>query len=127
MILDTAFLVDIIRGVRAAGARARGLEGRGEFLRVPAPAVFELWEGVERSNDPPAEQLRVAALLERYPVMDLNRRHATRAGRLSGSLLRRGVVLGEVDLLIAGTALEENEPLLTRNVKDFERVPDLRV
>jgi predicted nucleic acid-binding protein len=32
-----------------------------------------------------------------------------------------------MDLLIAGTALVEGAPLVTRNPSHFERVPDLRV
>lgn len=32
-----------------------------------------------------------------------------------------------MDLLIATAALEDGAPLLTRNARDFERIPGLRV
>jgi predicted nucleic acid-binding protein len=36
-------------------------------------------------------------------------------------------MLDPVDAQIAGMALEERLPVLTRNAKHFERVPDLKV
>lgn len=41
--------------------------------------------------------------------------------------MSRGSVIGAHDLLIAATALEHELPLLTGNVAEFERVPDLNV
>lgn len=127
MILDTTFLVDVLRKDRGALQRARDLEERGEPARIPTAVAFELWEGTERSTHPAKEQERVGDFLQRYPLLELSRRHAARAGRLAGRMERRGVALGDIDALIAGTALEEGEALLTRNVGDFERIPDLRV
>lgn len=125
MILDTSFLVDLLRSDKAARARAGALEREGAILRVPAPAVYELWEGVERSRNPPREMMAVADLLQDYTQLSLEPRHAMRAGTISGSLARRGIVLDDIDTLIAGMAVEERMPVLTRNVKDFERVPAL--
>lgn len=127
MILDTTFLVDLLRGDRAARAKAVELEAAPRPLRIPAPALYELWEGVELARNPPKEMSRVREVLEDYTVLALEPRHAMRAGTLSGALLRRGITLDDVDALIAGAALEERSAVLTRNVKDFRRVPDLDV
>jgi predicted nucleic acid-binding protein len=35
--------------------------------------------------------------------------------------------IGDLDLLIAATALEHNLTLLTRNVRDFQHVPGLKL
>lgn len=59
--------------------------------------------------------------------MALERRHAARAGRLSGALLRRGTMIDPIDAEIAGMALEERLRVLTRNVRPFERVPGLEI
>lgn len=41
--------------------------------------------------------------------------------------LRHGSRVAAMDTLIAAGALAEGAPLLTRNVKDFARIPGLRV
>ena len=127
MIADTTVLVDLLRGDEAAQGEVRRLESEGVLLWVPTPAVFELWEGVERADRPDEEARRIDAVLGDYTVLAFERRHAARAGRVSGALLRRGTMLDPLDAQIAGMALEERLPVLTRNTRHFERVPGLEV
>lgn len=127
MILDTTFIVDILRDDRVAHSMRAELEGGSEPLRVPAPVLFELWEGIERARNPPRERDIVEETLAAYATLPLSQEHAKRAGAVSAGLLRRGIRIGEIDLLIAGTALVEDDVVLTRNARDFERVPELRV
>lgn len=127
MILDTAFVVDVLRGDHAALALRSELEAGSEPVRVPTVVLYELWEGVVAARNPPREQEVLEETLLGYATMPLKPEHAQRAGAVRAALRRRGVILGDVDLLIAGTALAEDEIVLTRNARDFERVPDLRV
>ena len=127
MIADTTVLVNLLRGDEAAQGEVRRLESTGGILWVPTPAVFELWEGVERADRPDEEARRIDAVLGDYTVLAFERRHAARAGRVSGALLRRGTMLDPLDAQIAGMALEERLPVLTRNTRHFERVPGLEV
>jgi predicted nucleic acid-binding protein len=126
VIADTTLHMDLLRGSEPAEREVRRLESEGVLLWVPTPAVFELWEGVKRA-DRPEEERRIDAVLGGYTVVAFERPHAARAGRVSGALLRRGTMLDPVDAQIAGMALEERLPVLTRNAKHFERVPDLKV
>lgn len=127
MIVDTTLLVDLLRRDKAAIERVRALEANGTLLWIPTPAVFELWEGVERSDRPNQERERVAAVLRDYTVLSFDARHAERAGTLSGELVRRGRMLDPIDAQIAGMALEERLRVLTRNVSDYRRVAGLEV
>ncbi len=47
--------------------------------------------------------------------------------RIRGGLRRSGQLIGDPDLLIAATALHYDLTLVTRNVKDFQRTPGLRL
>lgn len=127
MIADTCLLVDALRGERAANAFMARLQGEGAFMAIPSMVLFELWEGVERSDRSLEQQRRVEELAASYPVLAFEPRHAQRAGRLSGELVRRGEMLDAVDAQIAGMALAEGLPVVTRNRKDFERVPGLKL
>jgi len=43
------------------------------------------------------------------------------------SLQRQKINIGKSDLRIAAIALEQNDTVVTRNTKDFQRVPGLRI
>jgi predicted nucleic acid-binding protein len=127
VIVDTTLLVDLLRGDSAAREKVRKLEAAGTVLWVPTPAVFELWEGVERADRPEREREKVEEILDAYTVLAFENRHAARAGTLSGKLVRRGDMIDPIDAEIAGVAMEERLAVLTRNEKHFGRVPDLAI
>lgn len=127
MIADTCLLVDALRGERAAADFLRRVQAEGTFMAIPSVVLFELWEGVERADRSLEQQRKVEELADSYPVLAFEARHAQRAGRLSGELVRRGEMMDVADSQIAGMALVEGLPLVTRNRKDFERVPGLKV
>lgn len=127
MIAGTTLLVDLLRRDPGARAKVERLERGTDVLWVLTPVLFELWEGVERSRKPLQEMERVQRVLEGYTLLALDPRHAVRAGRISGDLIRRGTMLDSIDAMIAGMAVEERQAVVTRNVKDFSRVPDLQV
>jgi tRNA(fMet)-specific endonuclease VapC len=127
VIADTCLLVDALRGDRAAAQFLAALQEEGTFMAIPSIVLYELWEGVERADRGLEQQRKVEALTESFPVIAFEARHAQRAGRLSGELVRRGEMLDVADSQIAGMALVEGWPIVTRNRKDFDRVPDLKV
>jgi tRNA(fMet)-specific endonuclease VapC len=59
----------------------------------------------------------------RIPLVDFDEAAADLAAGLQKSRLR----LGTLDIRIAAIALTQNALLLSRNLRDFQRVPDLRV
>lgn len=69
---------------------------------------------------------RLKGVLDRYTkitVLDFDARAAAEFERLQRLRLR----IGTMDLKIAAIALVHRATVLTRNLKDFSRVPDLRV
>jgi tRNA(fMet)-specific endonuclease VapC len=48
-------------------------------------------------------------------------------GRIVGHLQSKGTAIGDVDTLIGAVALETGHPVVTRNVRHFERIPGLEV
>lgn len=50
-----------------------------------------------------------------------------RAAEVWADLGRRGALIGEVDILLAGTALARGLAIVTRNVRHFQRVSNLVV
>jgi tRNA(fMet)-specific endonuclease VapC len=58
------------------------------------------------------------------PIDDSDARHYREIFRY---LKERGELIGANNLWIAAAALRHREPLVTRNARDFQRVPGLQV
>ena len=126
VLLDTTFIIDLMKEIPEALEKAKKLEKRSEEIRIPTPVLFELWEGIERADRSLEEEEEVLAVLESFLNLPLNPEHAKVAGRRSGELIEEGEMLDPIDVLIGGTAAAENEPLVTRN-GDFERISEVEV
>ncbi len=109
LLVDTDVFVDHLRGA------ARLWTGRHD-LAYSAVTRAELFAGRE------AEEPQVTELLAPFREIAVDREVAEAAGRL-----RRTTGLRLPDALIAATALGGGMALVTRNRRDLERVPRLKV
>lgn len=128
--LDTSYLVDLLREVVQGeeGPAAAVLDRLGaEELGVSIHVVCELHAGAELSRDPAGERSRVEALVAPLALAVPGERFAATYGRLLAELRRRGEGIATMDLLIAAAAVVDGAPLVTRNAREFERVPGLHV
>jgi predicted nucleic acid-binding protein len=107
VLLDTDVLIDHLRGHRHLG---------DEDAAISVISRAELFAGSE------PQEKSVEALLEGCEEVAVDVSIARRAGRI-----KRRTGLKIADALIAATALEHNLPLLTRNLRHFERVANLVV
>jgi tRNA(fMet)-specific endonuclease VapC len=60
-------------------------------------------------------------------VLGLNDQIIVRAADIYANLHQTGLLIGDADILIAATALENNLPLVTNNESHFNRIADLQV
>lgn len=128
---DTDFFIDLMAAGsafhRRAEGQARDLASRGATVYLTAPSRYELLVGVQLADRPADELERVLTRVAGYPTLALTSEAADVAGRLQGALQAEGRGIGVVDALIAGIALLDGEGVLTRNVREFSRIPGLSV
>jgi tRNA(fMet)-specific endonuclease VapC len=101
-----------------------------EPVAVSAVTASELLHGLHRARDSVRRARReqfVEAILERFPVVEFGLPAARVYARLWAELLSIGQPVGTHDLLIAATALALDYGVLTADIRDFERIPGLRV
>lgn len=128
--LDTSFLVDLLRESAGGeeGPATAALEDLGdEELGVSIHVLCELFAGAELSERPDRERSRVERLLAPLAVAAPNERFPPTFGRLLAELRRRGETISTMDLLIGTSAVVDGATLVTRNAREFERIPGLRV
>lgn len=79
------------------------------------------------SARPVENLLRLNALLDPLTIVPFDDTAATAYADLRRELTRSGTLIGPLDMLIAAVALANNATLITNNVREFARVPGLRV
>ncbi len=122
-LLDTNVVIAITR--RNAGVLARLREIDPAEFGISAVASHELYYGAFKSADVSKNLDKVERL--RLPVVEFDREDAREAGAVRAALAAAGTPIGPYDVLIAGQARARSLVLVTANVREFARVPGLRV
>jgi len=130
VILDTNFLGALKDQDPGALEKAAELEESGVPLRVPTSVWFELFVPIGHTTSEEYEitdQRAYRRLLASKPTVDLTESIATRAGVLEGTHRRSDSkpTLGPADAIVASTALEANEPVVSDD-SDFDTVDGLQ-
>jgi len=128
VLLDTTFLSDVIRKKPQAMRALESMQEQGERLSTSTINLAELYGGVFRLRDPAGHLESLERIVEALILLDFDARAARTFGELDAYLAAQGAVAPAKDLLIASAALSHGEhEVLTRNLKDFERVPGIHV
>lgn len=123
MLLDTCFLIDLQRELRAGRpGDAQSFLQRHSASRfsISVISATEFWEGFEDIADGDR-------FLRPFTWLDLDSGIAREAARIRRHLRLAGALLGDFDILIAATAKTTGRSLVTDNAKHFGRIPDLHV
>ena len=127
MIQDTSFLIDVLNGDSDALDVLELIERENRPEKIASITSLELYEGVQRSTKSDGEKQRVLRVLDSKHIISADHSIMKQAGELSGQLIEEGRQIDREDCIIAATAIQENEPVLTRNESHFNRVPNLGV
>ncbi len=120
--LDTTFIVDLLRGDKGAKAKARELDGRKEPTILSTPVLYEVSSGLlyRRSR---SETAAFRALASRFDIHSFDESSAVRAAEIRAELMRLGRVKGNVDVMLAGIAVDGGHTLVTRD-QDFHDIAE---
>ena len=124
-LLDTDTLIYVFK--RAENCLARLASQDDSDIAISAFNLFELEYGMGKSDNRIKMDSYVAALCRRYAVLDFDRTASIQAGTIRALLHTHGTPIGPYDVQMAGIALSKNLTIVTRNTREFERVPGLRV
>ena len=120
ILADTDVLIDYLLGIQPAARQLRAY-AESDRLRTSAVNCFELLSGADRSKR--GDDVR--RLIASTPVLPLDLESAAHAARVRRDLAAEGLPIGMGDSLIAGIALANGLPLLTRNRRHFGKVEGL--
>jgi tRNA(fMet)-specific endonuclease VapC len=127
MIADTSFIIDIMRANKEAIKKAEEIERTGSTIAVTSISIFELFVGVGLSIKQDYERNKITRILDGLSVISFDEDSAKEAGRIYAQKRRDGLVIDPEDSMIAGVCAKRNEILITRNIKHFSDIENVRI
>lgn len=124
LIADTSFLIGMWR--RQPWAVAFASSNPGKSLGLPWVALGEFWHGATRAGHDPVLVRGFLSIgvpiLDPEPVIPVY-------GRICAAIQDSPGYreIGQNDLWMAAVSVALGKPLLTRNIRHFRSIPDLRV
>ncbi len=126
-LVDTDWVVDYLAGRTAVVQLLDELAPQG--LAISIITFIEVYEGIYHSRDPQGTEAIFRAFLQAVKVLSITRTVARRTARIRGYLRQQKLPIDHraFDLVIAGTALAYDLTLITRNLRHYRDIPDLKL
>ena len=87
--------------------------------------MFELYYGAGKSQKVTENLAKLDKLI--FEEITFDCLSAVMAGKIRTNLSKQGTPIGPYDVMIAGQAVAHNLIFITHNVKEFQRIADLKV
>ena len=123
--LDTDTVSYFLRGQGRVAARLSLADPAS--IGIPSIVLHELRCGMLRAGGGTRKRDDLESFLGAIAGLDFDARSADAAAEARLELDRQGQQIGPFDILIAGTALASGATLVTHNVREFERIRNLRL
>ena len=123
-LLDTCVISDFVKGEKNTIHKIK--ETCPNLIGISSITIMEIQYGV--SLNPKFGKIINPILhdfLTAITILDFNENDAIQAGRIRALLKQQGNPIGSYDFLLAATALNHQLILVTSNMKEFNKVPDL--
>ncbi|MEB3180086.1 MAG: type II toxin-antitoxin system VapC family toxin [Nostocaceae cyanobacterium] len=124
-VLDTNTLIYFFKGQGQVAQNFANVSA--QEICIPTVVLFELQVGIAKSSSPTQRTQQLQQLLSRVNLVPFDRDAAVTAAQIRAQLEQQGSPIGQIDVLIAGTAVALQATLVTHNVKEFSRVPGLAI
>ncbi|MEK9171177.1 MAG: type II toxin-antitoxin system VapC family toxin [Patescibacteria group bacterium] len=122
VVIDTSIIIDFTRaGTGQLPDLIEAAKSDEIELFIPTVVILELWIGksMQQSKNTAAAE-KLFSGIKRIDLVES-------IAKLAGKLLRKNLLTGPMDAVIAASALELNAKLATGNRRHFEKVKNLRL
>jgi len=120
MVVDTTIFIEHLRSRDKQKTTLAGFSSN-VILYVSTVTVFELFCGATDT----VKYRDVQTILENLLILPVNAAIGEKAGEIFRNLRSKGLMIEVSDILIAATALVNNLPVKTLNVRHFSRIDGL--
>lgn len=118
--IDSSILIEIFRGDKKLAERLNKLIASDEELYVAPITAMELFKGAFLHHNSKEKIEQVEELLNGLEIIEFNIDSYKEFGKMYSELKKKGVLIGEFDIMIASIAIANNLIIITKD-KDFTR------
>ncbi len=122
-LIDSDVVADYLKGIPEQARWINALIPGG--IAVSIITYGEIYDGIDGSRDPKTAAHVFRQFLRLADVLPLNQSVMRRFASVRRDLRSRGLLIGDMDMLIGATALHHRLTLVTRNRRHFDRIPGL--
>ena len=125
-LLDTNICIFAIKN-KPPNVLKRIKEHRDKGIAISSLTVAELEFGVWNSAAPERNRIALLEFLSIFDTLPFRDMDALAYGPIRANLKKVGKIIGPIDMLLAAQAAANGLVLVTHNIKEFKRVPDLPI
>ena len=124
-LIDSDYVADYLGAKPYATELLSSLLAEG--ISISLITFGEIYEGIYYGRDPEKTEEVFQRFLRVADTLPLTKPITQRFAQIRGELRRTGNIIGDFDILIAATAISHHLTLVTRNIKDYQRIPQLNL
>ena len=124
-VLDTNTLIYYFKGIGNIATQL--LATPPNDIGIPTIVLYELEVGIAKSVRPRKRKAQLQEFISLVNIIPFNYAEAKCAADILVKLEKKGSFIGPYDILIAASAMANNNILVTNNQKEFQRIRDLRL
>ena len=124
--LDTNICIYYLNG-KAPSITKKLLSHTPKDIKIPSVVVAELFYGAKKSTNYLVNISKLKVFLKPLEIITFDENAAECYGDIRTSLELAGKVISGNDMMIAATVLSRDGLLVTNNMKEFVRVPNLKI
>jgi len=125
-LLDTNICIYIIKKKPIKVLKKLKTKSKNEIY-ISSITIAELEYGVAKSDYPEKNKISLIEFLSIFNILNFDDNDAVEFGMIKAGLTKKGRIIGPMDLLIAAQAKSKKLILVTNNIKEFERVTDIKI
>ncbi len=122
-IIDTDIAIEYLKGNKEVVEKLNGLEN----CYLTLFNIAELFYGVFLLSNPEKHYGPVSNFINRFDKLTLDIGSSKIFAKIKVQLRKEGKLIPDFDILIASIALLYDFTVITRNVKDFERIEGIKI
>lgn len=126
VLIDTDILSYFLKGDEQVVYNFTKYLNHFDFFEISVITFYEIESGL-RAKNATAQLSIFEEFMSQHLVLSVTENSAKISAEIYASLKLSGKMVDDIDLLIAGIAIENNMLLATNNEKHFERIPGLEI
>ena len=125
-LIDTDILSMFFRGNRKVKRNFADYLSKYNKINISIVSYYEIISGLKH-KDAHKQMRSFIAFTSQNNIIPLTTESVTLSAEIYSILRKKGTPVDDIDLLIAGTALENGRIIVTNNTKHFEKIERLTV